>query len=103
MRFRTIGEDLTALQNIMMPARTFPNEATAVSTVVAAGEQYGFGNMIWRLKMAWVLALHESGMSWEAAALGALLGDSEAQRIVALAEKDEALLIQQLKLDTRAA
>ena len=35
----------------------FPGERSAVETVIALGEQYGYGNLIGHLKRAWALRL----------------------------------------------
>jgi len=79
---------------------TYQNEKQATQATVAAGNQYGYGNMIHRLQMAWVLYLWERGQSWESAALGALLPRNKITRIIRAAEKDEQALIQKLKADT---
>ena len=50
----------------------FPGEEEAIREVLAAGEQYGYGNLISRLKRAWAEKLvKEHGMTWEQAARGA--------------------------------
>lgn len=39
--------------------RMFPGEPEAIATVIALGEQYGYGNLINRLKEAWSKRLQE--------------------------------------------
>jgi hypothetical protein len=45
----------------------FPNEQEAVKTVIAAGKDYGYGNMIAHLKRAWAESLLDSGLQEESA------------------------------------
>jgi hypothetical protein len=78
-------------------ARPLFGETSAIKTVVTAGALFGYGNMIGRLQMAWVLALKKDGMSWEMAASGALLTRREISRILKSAETDEAKLIKHLQ------
>lgn len=57
------------------------SEHEAVRRVVDAGQQFGYGNMIDRLKIAWALMLHEQwGMSLPDAFRGAGLDPERAER-----------------------
>lgn len=55
------------------------NERKAVKQVIALGKEWGFGNLIDRLRMAWVKYLLEGykDMSIKAALLGAGIIDSD--------------------------
>lgn len=75
----------------------FPGEMQSIKAVVTAGEKYGYGNMIHRLQMAWVLDLWNGGVPWETAAVGALLSRREIRRILKSVEKDEAKFFKYLK------
>ena len=66
------------------------DEIGSVRTVVSCGASYGYGNMILRLKIAWMLDLHGSGLGWEGAMLGALLSKVERRRFLTWAKTDEA-------------
>lgn len=81
----------------MNTLNTSPGEACAIRAAVSAGEKHGYGNMIDRLRKAWCLKLHESGLSWSAAAGGALMNKLQIRRIVEAAENDEAELMRSLK------
>jgi len=54
----------------------FPGEREAVEQVLALGDQYGYGNLINRLKCAWTLRLMKSGMTQKSALGGAMLSDN---------------------------
>lgn len=72
-------------------------EEKAIQMVVNAGQQHGFGNMITRLRYAWVLKLKASGCSWRSAALGALCSREQVRFIETAAEKDEAAFVDFMK------
>ena len=73
-------------------------EQDAIRLVVEAGKKYGFGNMIHRLQVAWVLELKESGCpTWHSAALGALLPREEAQRYAEHDGNDDRPLIKWMR------
>jgi len=69
------------------------SEVQAVRTVVDYGKTYGFGNMIYRLRLAWMIELRRDGMSWESAMLGALFIRSEIKRMLKRVHTDEARFI----------
>lgn len=65
--------ELTTEQKIEMLAQLlFPSEADVDKTLKLLGEQYGYGNIILRLKNTWSENLQANGMTREAADLGAL-------------------------------
>ena len=73
-------------------------EQEAIHSVIVAGGKYGFGNMIHRLQMAWVLDLKKNGCpTWHSAALGALLNGYEAAKIGEHDGKDDRPLVKWLK------
>ena len=74
-------------------------EKSAVQAVVKLGEAYGYGNMIWRLRLAWMLKLHESGLCWESSALGALMTRSEVSGVLKQVRKNEEKFIQAVRAD----
>jgi len=45
----------------------FPGEAEAVRRAIKAGEEYGYGNVIDRVGMAWALSLLERYPDWSVA------------------------------------
>lgn len=60
----------------------FPGERDAIRQVIEAGKQYGFGNMIDRLRFAWAIRLIEDhDMSVEAACAGAWMNKDETIRL----------------------
>lgn len=69
-------------------------EMQAVKTVIDLADTYGYGNLICRLKMGWMMRLKSDGMLWEAAASGALLSRTEIRQILKRVDKDEAHFIQ---------
>lgn len=78
--------------------RHFNGEQEAIKQVVKAGAAYGYGNMIDRLKIAWLLKLKESlNCSWKTACLGAGLDSERTDRIIKAANNYEAALIIELK------
>ena len=72
-------------------------ELRVVAEVVEYGRQWGYGNMIHRLRIAWVLDLRKSGLSWETACLAAGLEKNTTAGILKSAKEDERNLIKSLR------
>jgi len=76
----------------------FSGEREAVKRAVSSGAAFGYGNIIDRLKIAWVLQLKKrEGITWKSACLGALLDEERTNEIVKSAKKDEEALIAWMK------
>jgi hypothetical protein len=64
---------MTEDENKKLEAGEFlwPGEAKAIATVIELGKQYGYGNLISRMRESWKLDLMEKyGLDEEAADLG---------------------------------